>query len=417
MFSFFKKQNQVLAERPTHSELGDTEQRTPKAGYLLLLVMVIASLMFGWRALDDVSNVPLRPQILSQCANEFLFVDWEDVGRFSYYQYAEPAYFDDSFPASYDRSLASLNGLNGPYYPRKEKSQCAFSALEVKYGIPKAYEKRYAINLNLQNLQLELQQTDNSIVDFERQYNLGLQEKIAEEQRRLYPIGAIQQQLEPLRKKKAELEIQIDRLRGEMRPFDDGLKAQYAKLIPEFRNQWRWYEFKVFLLQVVFVAPFFLFVFFAYRRLLLRKSPYAIIFTALLFVASVFALRIFIAWFWNLFLARVIQALWTFIQSVALLKSLVFYGGMLASIVVFGGAVYLLQKHIFDPKRTALRALKHNKCPQCEFSLDMSVEFCPNCSRRIRKKCVKCGNMRFVDFLTCPHCGSSPLAEKNRPTD
>ena len=398
MFSFFKKQNKAVVEDHAHSELGDTEQRTPKAGYFLLLVMIIASLMFGWRALDDMSNVPSRPQILSHCANEFLIVDWEDIGRFIGYQYAEPAYLEDGSPV--------LSKVGGPYYPRKENPQCAFSVLEVRYQIPTIYEKRYAIDLELQNRQLELQQTDNSIADFERQYNLGLQEKIAEEQRRLYPIGAIQQQLEPLRKKKAELEIRIDHLRGEMRLLDEDLKARYVNLIPEFRNQWRWYEFKVFLLQVVFVVPFFLFVFFAYRRLLFRRSPYTIIFTALLFVASLFVLRIFVAWFWSLFLARVIQALWTFIQSVALLKSLVFYGGMVASILIFGGAVYLLQKHIFDPKRTALRALKHNKCPQCEFSLDISGEYCPNCGRRIKKKCSSCGNMRFIDFSTCPHCGS-----------
>ncbi len=385
MFSFLRK-NQGVSDALSHT--GETERATPKAGYLLLLVMIIASLMFGWRALDDLANVPMRPEPLSSCAYQFLTVDWEDIGRFR-----NDAYYTPLF-------------LEGPYYPRQEKPVCAFSAIEARFGVSEVYERRFAVELQLRNSELELQKIENSVIDQERQYSLGLTEKIADEQRRLYPIGEIQQALEPLRMQKADLEIRIDRLRVELRLIDDELKELYRGLLPEFRSAWRWYEFKVFLLEFVFVAPLFLFVFLMYRRLLLAGSPYTIILTALLFVASAFVLRMFLTWFWNLFLARVIQAIWTFVQNFALLKSLVFYGGMLLSIAVFGGAVYLLQKHIFDPKRVAVRSLRKRQCPACSIALEASGEFCPNCGRRIREKCVKCGDLRYTDFSVCPHCGA-----------
>jgi hypothetical protein len=212
-----------------------------------------------------------------------------------------------------------------------------------------------------------------------------------------------------LRGQKAALEVSIDNLRAELKKADENVRDVYKNLLPEYKKEWRWYEFKVFLLEIVFVAPFFWLVFSLYRRFLYRKSPYTIIFTALLGVASILLIRIFIVWFWNLFLARILQTLWNYVQNFALLKSIVFYAGMALSIVVFGGAAYLLQKHIFDPRRVALRALKHNTCPQCEFSLDIAEEYCPNCGRHIREKCSNCGNMRFVDFPSCPHCGAKKL--------
>lgn len=391
MFSFFKK----LFNKPVPSlslDIAETEQKTPKAGYILLIAMVVVSLFFGWRAVDDLQDVPQRPEILSYCANQFFTYEWEDFGRYENARFIQPEF------------VYEPNGF--PVEKNRQQEECTFSHLEVSRGIPAVYEARKAMALSLQNVQLELDKTNNSIVDLERQYNLGLQERIAEEQRQLYPLAEIQRNLEPLRRDRASLEIQIDALRSDLKKADDELKGLYANLLPDYRREWRWYEFKVFLLEAIFVVPFFALVFALYWRLLRRKSPYTIIFTALVGVASILLVRIFIVWFWNLFLARILQTLWAFVQNFALLKSIVFYAGMGLSIFIFGGAVYLLQKHIFDPKRVALRSLKHNKCPQCEFTLDVAAEYCPNCGRHIRETCQACGKQRFVDFPVCPHCGA-----------
>lgn len=386
MFWFGKKGEKVDQDRGYEEQ----EYKTPKAGYVLLLAMFVAAVFFGWKAIDDLQDVPKKPELLSYCANPFVEFNWEDQSRYRYSEYplSRPVY------ESYD-------------YSSKIKDGCAFSFYEVKYGVPAVFEKRKTSDLELRNLELELQQTLNSLTDSERQYSLGLQEKIAEEQRRLYPVPAIQQNLESLRQKRTDLEIRIDKLKAELKPLDDRLKAVYKDVMRDYRKDWRWYEFKVFLLEALFVFPFFYFVLFGYKRLLAKNSPYAIIFTALIGVASVFLLRILFVWFWSLFLARLIQNLWNFIQNFALLKSLVFYGGMLLSIVIFGGAVYLLQKRIFDPRRVAIRRLRQKQCPNCQTSLEVSSEFCSNCGRKLKGICQICKKENWSDFKYCKNCGVS----------
>lgn len=388
LWGWLKKNKNEVDSRVGYEE---TEQRTPKAGYILLFFMFIAALFFGWRAIDDLQGVPQKPEALSHCAAGFLSYGWEDWGRYNHPNY--PVY-EARYPEP-----KSLIGV-----PEFQEPACVFSALEVKHGVPPVYETIKTEERELRNVELELQKVYINISDLERQYNLGLQEKIAEEQRRLYPIPEIQRQLEESRKNRSELETQRDLLRSELKPLDDQLKTLYRKVMQDYRFSWRWYEFKVFLLELLFVIPFFLFVFYGYRRLLAQNSPYTIIFTALIGVASVLLLRILLTWFWSLFLARLIETLWNFIQSFALLKSLVFYGGMMLSIVLFGGAVYLLQKKIFDPRRVAIRRLRQKQCPACQTSLDLALDFCPNCGRKLKEKCTNCGKERWADLTFCPHC-------------
>lgn len=393
LFSFFRKkdsESQLPETRKDGENIGETEQRTPKAGYILLIAMIITAVYFGWRALDDLQNVPTRPETLSVCSAPFVQYEWEDYGRYRY----------DIYPA-----------VERIYEPPASKGeippdQCIFSPLEAKYGIPQFFEQRKSKDLALRNAELELQKTINEIQDYERQYGLGLQEGLTPEQRRLYPVNEIRQKLQVLYQKRTDLEKQINTLKADLKPMDDQMKAKYRELMPEYRTAWRWFEFKVFLLEAIFVFPFFFWTFWMYRKLYARKSPFTIIFTALLAVASIFVIRITLVWFWNLFLARVIETIWNFAQSFALLKSIVLYGGMLISIAIFGGAVYFLQRYIFNPSRVALRNLRNNKCPQCESTLHIADAFCPSCGKQLKEKCPVCSKDRFIDFPTCPHCGS-----------
>lgn len=376
-----------------------TEHSTPKAGYILLFLMFIAALFFGWRAIDDLKDVPQKPEFLSYCAASFIDYSWEDYGRNGIPTYPSQAEVPlGPVPAAIQKPYGSSE------FPVDIKPACLFSSYEVKSRIPAVFEKREALSLELNNFELDLQKAINSIADSERQYNLALEEKTAEEQKKLYSIPDIQNKLESLRQEKTELEIKIDKARGDLKPIDDDLKVRYREVMKDYRYQWRWYEFKVFLLELLFVLPFFLFVFWGYQRLLFRNSPYAIIFTALLGVASVLLLRVFIVWFWSLFLARIIQTVWQFIQNFALLRSLVFYGGMVLSIVIFGGAVYILQKRIFDPRRVAIRRIRDKQCPSCQTSLDLADIYCPNCGRELKEKCSVCGTIRWKDLAFCPHC-------------
>ena len=392
MFSIFKKSEEKVDVSTSGYE--ETEQKTPYAGYILLFIMFIAAVFFGWRAINDLRDVPSRPESLSYCSAEFLPYSWEDLGRFSYLNQPiyEPEYrTKPPYPA-------------GEYY--EEQPPCNFSSFEVKYGIPATHDKRKTVNRNLQDIEIKLSRLSQDIRESEDAYNNLPAGRFAIVGGKSYSLIELQEKIADLRRERVAEETERDRLKGELKVAENELRTKYKKLMSEYRVLWRWYEFKLFLLEAIFVFPFFWFVFRGYKKLLAKNSPYAIIFTALLAVASVLTLRILIVWFWSLFLARLIQTLWNFIQNFALLKSLVFYGGMFLSIAIFGGAVYWLQKRIFDPKRVALRRLRQKQCPSCQTSLDLAQDFCPNCGRKLREKCSVCGNKRWLNLSTCGYCGN-----------
>lgn len=389
--AFFEKkspEDNISRVTPGYEE---TERQTPKAGYVLLLAMFAAALFFGWRAISDLQDVPTKPESLSSCASGFItYSSWEDFGIFRYHQ-----------PYAYEPPrLLSIAEKAAP-----EKPKCVFSGFEKMHGIPAIYEQYDLKNEELNQQRNNLGQTTADIANYENQYSLSLQEIVAGAESPIYLAPEIRQKILALRDRQNAVSQKIAVLEADTKPLDNQLRSLYADVMRDYRRAWRWYEFKVFLLEVLFVIPFFFLVLWGYFRLLAKNSPYTIIFTALLGVASVLFLRVFLVWFWGLFLARVIQTIWEYIQNFALLKSLIFYGGMILSIAVFGGAVYLLQKRIFDPHRVALRRLRDKQCPNCRMPLEVGGQFCPNCGRKLKEICAKCGKERWADFPACPHCG------------
>ena len=230
----------------------------------------------------------------------------------------------------------------------------------------------------------------------------------------MYPVEQTGATLASLRVQEQSLLSQKAALEPKTKPYDDQLKeldvkieAAYKPVFEAYNSELRWYEFKVFLLQMLFVLPFFWLVFAWYVRLHRKNSPYTLILTAMVLVAAVLFLRVMLFWFWGLFLERVLQIIAEWLVRYQILSSLLFYGGMIFSFVVFGGAVYYLQKKIFDPRRVAIRRFRVHQCPKCQASLELSGAFCPNCGYHVKEKCSVCGQDRFIDLPMCPHCGSS----------
>jgi len=197
----------------------------------------------------------------------------------------------------------------------------------------------------------------------------------------------------------------ISALSDQLKPSDVKLKALYQNVLSDWRWQWRWYELWVFVLQSLFVFPFFFFVLRWYFRLSAKNSPYTIIATFVLATAAIFVVVIACKYFWSLFLAALLEGLWEIIKNIQILRSLITYAGMFLTIGLFGGSVYLLQKKIFDPTRAAMRRLRDYKCPACQFSLKLARNYCPHCGTQILEKCAKCQNARYTDLKACPYCG------------
>src|SRR3989344_494237 len=378
MFNFLRRRQEISRTNPGFEE---TERRTPKLGYLLLLIMAVAGIIFGWMALDDLSRIPSRPTPLSYCSNRY---------------------------GSYQRTFIQQSRLATRVYDYdyiyNSSTPCSFIDLEQKHNIPALIEKRAPFAAKLQELNAASSNFSNQILNarrqrenIERQYGLGLEEKQANVPQ-IFPTPAIQQQILALRSNEAALQKLLTPFETEKQPLviklkeiDGELTEAYKPVFAEYNRRLRFYEFKVFLLQFGLILPLFLLALWAYFKLHSKNSPYTIIFTAILAVIGILVLRIILFWFWGLFLERVLEILVEWWAKFKILRSLIFYCGMILSFLIFGGAVYYLQKKIFDPRRVAIRRFRAKQCPHCQTNLDLASLYCPNCGRPIKEKCKHCG--------------------------
>jgi len=403
MWSLFRKKVEEISR--TNPGFEETERRTPKAGILLLIIMFVAGMFFGWSALDDLARIPNIPTALSNCSNSFrsAYVSGRIV------EPSEPPKLYKEYTDYYSNS----------YDPYKN---CQFNEIEEKYGIPSLFEKRRPVQDEIDNISKELGKIQNEINGVQplidqraKEYDLGLQELQARIQDPAFPADTAQResikqllaQHKLLLEKRAKLNAQLSLLREDLKGIDNEIREAYKPVLEEYNKQLRWYDFMVFLLQFVFVLPFFWIVFALYLRQYRKNSPYAVIYLGILGVASILLLRVILMWFWGLFLQSVLETIFRWLAEFELLRSIVFYGGMLLSFAVFGGAVYYLQKKIFDPRRVMLRRFRARQCPHCQTDLNLSGLYCPNCGRQIRDKCPQCAGERFINLPACPHCGAS----------
>ncbi|OGD24919.1 hypothetical protein A2819_02745 [Candidatus Azambacteria bacterium RIFCSPHIGHO2_01_FULL_40_24] len=396
MFNIFRKKEEEISR--TNPGFEETERRTPKTGIILLIIMFIAGIWFGWYAVDDIARIPTSPPALSNCAYSYGSVSDSVIFRSYDYSYRSYDYYD------YDGSV----------------KKCNFGDLEKAAGIPLIYEnKRVPLENDLKKINNELNTVNSSLYNVQDQlrrqtpeYGIGLQEKGAGVQNPIFRIPAQQQQLINLQNQekdllsyKVDLEAKKSLLDSKIKAVDEELKVAYKPVFEKQNKLLRWYEFKIFLLQFILIVPFFLLIFWLFLKFQRKNSPYTVIFTAMIGVVSILLLRVILTWFWGLFLARVIEVLIRWFNF-GFFRSIVFYLGMILSFAIFGGAVYWLQKKVFDPRRVAIRRFRAKKCPNCDTNLDLSVYYCPNCGQQIKEKCEKCGEVRIIGLPVCPYCGN-----------
>lgn len=363
------------AEQPIGFEPED--KPTPTAGKILLIFMAILLIFLGSQGLRDIENIPTEPERLSHC----------------------------SIATNYNSKIQN----------------CNFSKYEKNNNVPSLYQNANDIaqkhdNLAKQNSTLNSQLTsiNNSITKKQKEYDLSLQESIADESRVGSTPDALRAQLQNLEASRtslnsqiAQLEAQISSAQAELRVGNDQLKQAFEKSKSEFKSDNAKYEFWVFIIRVLFVFPVFFIFLKLYLNLKAKDSPHTIIATTLLGVSGLFVVGITIIYLWGLFLQRLLEILSKLFLSIPIFRTLLYYGGMLLVIIIFGGAVYHLQKKIFNPQRVRLRRLRAHKCPYCEFPFDFSKNYCPSCGTQLKTKCVKCQEAKFTIMKHCPVCGAS----------
>lgn len=397
MFTFFKRPHDDVSRTTPGFE--ETERRTPKTGIVLLVLMFVAGIYFGLFAMDDLANIPNRPESLSSCAYRY---ETDDTGVSIYGKKAPTYYAEDMI-----RSLA---------YEDSSSCEMTLSPLETTAGL---LERRIVIENQLKPVITEYLKVERDLssvrMQLERatnEYGVGLQEKGVGVSDPVFPTAPTQQSITQLRQQEAplvarlnELQKQVDAFRPSLDAVDKELTAAYVPIFAQYKTAMRWYEFKVFLLQFLLIIPFFFLALKKYLALYRKNSPYTVILTTIIAVLGILLLKTILFWFWGLFLAEILKVLIGWFGKYAIFRSLLTYLGMLLSFAIFGGAVYFLQKRVFDSRRVTIRRFRAKQCPQCQTNLDLADMYCPNCGAHTREACPKCGKERFVGMPFCPHCG------------
>ena len=61
-----------------------------------------------------------------------------------------------------------------------------------------------------------------------------------------------------------------------------------------------------------------------------------------------------------------------------------------------------------------LRQLIEQSCPHCEYPIERNYLRCPNCERRLRNPCRKCGQALDPKWGTCPYCEAEVRRTRTR---
>ncbi|MEK7510580.1 MAG: hypothetical protein AAB567_03495 [Patescibacteria group bacterium] len=387
MSFFSRSQKKIVESSPSPLGFEPEEKPTPFLGKVLLVVLTIVLLFFGWRGLEDLGDIPKEPEQLSQC---FVRVGPKFISR----------------GAVRHMSVNDVESFPTYYFSSNYPQPCIFSSFETEAGVPELFSRARAAYADTETAQRKVDNLQSQISNLRFQYDTSLREKVAKEPPLSQAPPQIRSQILALEAKLKSAEIEFQRMESEFRSqYLLRLIEAYQKAGDAYEHVWAGYKFKVFLLEIFFTIPFFVGSMWFYRRLHGKASPHTVIAIPLVVVASILFARVILVYFWALFLADLIEFLWRTIFQLPIFRTLLYYLGMILAFGIFGGAVYFLQRSIFAPHRVRARRIRHNRCPSCEASLDVSKTFCPMCGSQIFTPCSHCGQQRYRDMRYCPWCG------------
>ena len=358
-----------------------SEKKTSKLGYIFLIIMVIFIIGVGETIFSDLQRIPERPVSPSGCILSSI------------------------------KNLENSTHLNCPY-------RGDFNEIDKKFGLDRKFnrikpqlEDLYSLNESINLHRKQITDSERSIEKLNQDYNLSLQEKMADEDAIMDKTN-IKNEITYLRTKISNLKNSISSFESErdviISQIDNSVKSieqSYEEAYDHYLTVLAWYKIKVFLLTLLFVLPFFVLSVYFYLKLKKKNSPYTVILTALTTAFSILFLQVVLAFLYEILPKEWFARIFNLFLEVPFLRYIIYYGSIILVIGFFGGLVYYIQKKVFDPSRVAVRRLKDNKCPGCSFTLDSDYLFCPNCGLQLKEKCEHCGKLKIRYLAHCPNCG------------
>ena len=361
---------------------GISEKKTSKLGYILLFIMGCFLFGVGETIFSDLSRIPEKPIVPSYCISSITQQNIENL--------------------SYLRCNRAVR----------------FNAIDKSFGLDTAYEsikpileKIIAVNSSLLNLRNQARSNQQNLERLGREYDLGLQEKMAGE------VGIINKKVAQnaylgsknafsnIEERQKRLESERTSYVSEIKKPLEALKEKYKAAQDHYKTVKAWYNLKVFVLTLIFILPFFSASVYYYLKFKRKNSPYTIILTAITTVSGILFLQVVGTFLYQILPKAFLTFLFGWIFEFAFLRYILYYGSVAVIIGIFGGLVYYIQKKVYSPKAVAIRRLKDGKCPGCSFPVNLHSKFCPDCGLQLKEECGHCTHLKIRYLAHCPTCG------------
>jgi len=377
MFKFTKKTNERKPIEEIH------EKKTSVAGYFLLSILFIFIITTGQTIFKDLSDIPKKPDGPNHCISSIL--QNHSINNLS------NRHICNNF-----NNIDKLYDLDNYYLKMESKIQEIAALNKTKQNKSNLNERK---NINLNKLKNE--------------YNLSLQEEIANEDNRITNKEHLKIQITNLENEISQTKNDINKTENNTKKIANSLagpieelRIAHDKANTYYKKQMAFYNFKIFLLKLLFTLPLFLISIFYYLKLKKKNSPYTVITMFVMFGFAILFTQIVLIFLYQILPTNWIVKIFTFLMASIFFRYIVYYSVVILTILLFGGLVYIMQKRIYNPKMSAIRRLKDEKCPNCSYPIDLNFyNFCPRCGEQIKNNCKNCGKSKIIKLDHCPHCG------------
>ena len=164
------------------------------------------------------------------------------------------------------------------------------------------------------------------------------------------------------------------------------LSTAQEKVSADLEAARRSFEWRLFLLRIVYAVPVFLLALLAFTGMRRRGSNYLIFGTALVGFASFQLVFLFCLYSWHL-LRDVAQI------AISLMGTALCIGGII-----------VIRRYLVDPTRVSRSRIRKGLCPGCGAPAVDHI-YCISCGEQLQKQCTHCHSNRPVGAEYCPHCG------------
>ena len=348
-----------------------SEVKTSKLGAILLTLMVIFIFSISQNFLNDISYIIKKPLNPSVCVLQLATQSKEDL---------------------IEGPCQGIKGVKRFWESQKRVYPYKFNSTDIQYELDTKYKQTitdldslFVLNKDLkyQGEMLESQRGD-----------------LIDQDPGLSPI-----QIKLTKQEIQDITQQRDSEYQKIKPKLNSLKQEYK----EAYNKVNFYKFFYFLaelfLQLIFVLPFFVLGLKKYFQLKKQNSPFTVIATAVVAAASILLLQVVLGFLFKALPWGFLAKIWTWFQNFQFLKYILYYSIVVATIALFGGVVYYIQKSNYASDKVTKRRLLKNQCPRCETKIKDSYNNCRGCGLELKKTCPGCKQNTSKFFKFCSNCG------------